>query len=278
LWPWLLGLTPKQVGFQRLLQTHFTLPGFPERVGDLAAALTDREDGSQPWAVCVEFQSEPDFDMPDRLMVVMALIRLTERPSEEVGDRYSVGAVVVNLTGKGSARREHHWRGAGLHVLVQPREWNFAEVPADLVMRQVADGLAPLEALAWIPLMLRGNDPGIIEQWPILARRETNRQRRADLGLALVFAELVGTDKLWARTLEGWNVRESPFLKQQEDRALAKGKAESLLQILQQRFKTVPDDLSTAILEVQDLGRLTSWINLAVSARTLRTFRKQAGV
>ena len=39
LWLWLLGLMENQARFERLLQTHFTVPGFPERVGDLTAAL-----------------------------------------------------------------------------------------------------------------------------------------------------------------------------------------------------------------------------------------------
>src|SRR4051812_40892197 len=86
LWPWLLGLSSEQVRFVRLLQTHFTVPGFPERVGDLVAALTDLVGGSRPWAVCLEIQTEPDFDMSDRLLVTLGLVRRTERPSVEVGD------------------------------------------------------------------------------------------------------------------------------------------------------------------------------------------------
>ena len=86
LWPWLLGLTRRQVGFLRLLQTDFTLPGFPERVGDLVAALTDLECAGPPWAVCAEFQSEPVFGMPDRLMVALGLPRLTEEfPASATG-------------------------------------------------------------------------------------------------------------------------------------------------------------------------------------------------
>src|SRR5262245_34715765 len=75
LWPWLLGLTSAQVRFESLLQTHITLPGFPERVGDLVAALTDLEGGDRPWAINLEFQVAPDFDMPDRLMAILGLIR-----------------------------------------------------------------------------------------------------------------------------------------------------------------------------------------------------------
>ncbi len=274
LWPWLLGLTQTQVKYNRLLQTHFTLPGFPERVGDLVAALTNLEAGGEPWAVCAEFQSEPDFDMPDRLLVILGLIRLTERPSGEPGDRYNVGAIVINLTGQGLALRDHDWRGAGLRVLIEPREWNLEDVSADLVLRQVADGVAPVEALALIPLMQGGNEQGIMQRWFILARQETDPQRRDDLGLVVVFAELVGSQDLWRELLKGWNMKESQIVKEWQ----AEAKAEALLQVLQQRFKAVPEDLRTAVLAVKDLDRLTAWIDLAVSARTLKGFRKQAGV
>jgi hypothetical protein len=278
LWPWLLGLTKEQVRFERLLQTHFTLPGFPERVGDTVAALTDLEGGGRPWAVCVEFQSEPDFDMPDRLLVILGLVRTTEHPSEEPGDRYWVGAVIVNLTGRGLAQRDLEWRGAGLRLLIQPREWNLEEVDAGRVMREVEQGRAPVEALALIPVMSGGSNPVIIKHWLELARRQTDPQRRADLGLALVFAELVNRQDVWREALEGWNMKESQIVKEWEDKARAEAKAEMLLQVLEKRFKTIPDDLRTAILTMQDPQRLTTWADLAFSTRSLSSFRKKAGL
>src|SRR5262245_48529967 len=65
----------------------------------------------------------------------------------------------------------------------------------------------------------------------------------------------------------GANMQESQIIKELQ----AEARAEDLLQILQQRFKAVPDDLRAAILAVKDLDQLTPWIGLAVSARTLRT-------
>jgi hypothetical protein len=53
---------------------------------------------------------------------------------------------------------------------------------------------------------------------------------------------------------------------------------EILVGVLQKRFKTVPDDLRAAILDTKDLAQLTAWIDLALSARMLRSFRKQAGL
>jgi hypothetical protein len=285
LWPWLLDLSADEVRFERLLQTHFTLPGFPERVGDTVAALTDLQSGGRPWAVCLEFQSEPDFDMSDRLLVILGLLRLTEKPSAESGDRYWVGAVVVNLTGRGQAERDLHWSGAGLRLLLEPREWNVPDVEAAQVLRQVEEGAAPVEALAWLPLMQGGSDSAMIRRWLELARREKDSRRRADLGLVLVFAELANCQDVWRKALEGWDMKESQIVKEWEDKARregeakgkTEGKAEALLQFLQKRFKTVPDDLRTAILAAQE-DRLTGWLDVAFTARSLRRFRAQAGL
>jgi hypothetical protein len=79
-------------------------------------------------------------------------------------------------------------------------------------------------------------------------------------------------------TLKGWNMRESPFLKELEDQARAAAKAEDLLRILQARVKTVPGDLKTAILGEQNIERLNSWLDLAAKARTVASFRKKAGL
>jgi hypothetical protein len=86
----------------------------------------------------------------------------------------------------------------------------------------------------------------------------------------------------WEKALEGFDVKESPFLKALEDNALAKGKtegkAEALLQMLGKRFKTVPDDLRTAILAQTDSERLTEWTDLAFTVRSLKGFREKAEV
>ncbi len=216
--------------------------------------------------------------MPDRLLVILGLVRITQRPSEEPGDRYWVGAVVVNLTGRGQADRAYEWRGAGLQVLLTPRELNFEEFDAGTVLDQVERGEAPFEVQAWIPLMKRGADPDIIKCWFALAGREPDRKRRAELVLARVFAELVGGQDVWIKALEGWAMKESPTIESLFTEAKAESMAEVLLQVLHHRFKNVPDDLRTAILAVQDPQRMTAWVDTAFAARTLRRFREEAGL
>ena len=60
--------------------------------------------------------------------------------------------------------------------------------------------------------------------------------------------------------------------------ARAESKVEALLQVLERRFKKIPDDLRTTIVAVRELERLTSWIDLAFASRTLRAFRNKAGI
>ena len=280
LWPWLLRLSANKVRFERLLPTHFTVPGFPERVGDLVAALTDLEEGGRPWAICLEFQAEPDFDMTDRLLVTLGLVRRTERPSDAPGDRYWVGAVVINLTGRGMAKRDLQWRGDGLHLLLQPCEWNFGEMDAMQVMNEVEQGLAPVEALAWISLMKGGDESATIDRWVRLARQETDPERLADLALVAVFAELLNRQDVWKKALKGWNMKESQMVKQWQDEAKAEGKAEGkaemLLKVLKNRFKKVPKGLRAAILAETDAERLNGLVDVAFQTGTVTEFRREA--
>ncbi len=136
----------------------------------------------------VEFQTEPDPDMFGWLLEYLGATFRQFRPSKERGDRFEVGAVVVNLTGKGRSFRKVAWRGAGLEVTMRSREWNFASLDARTVLRGVGKGEIPRLALAWAPLMKRGGEPGIIRRWLALADQDKDPKVRADLALAAVFA------------------------------------------------------------------------------------------
>jgi hypothetical protein len=83
---------------------------------------------------------------------------------------------------------------------------------------------------------------------------------------------------VWREALEGWNMKDSPFLKDLEDKARSAGRAEMLLHFLERRFKAVPDDLRRAIAVEQDPQRLAAWADAALAARSLRAFRQEAGI
>src|SRR5919202_5839464 len=113
--PWLLRLPPAGLGFDGWLDTPtLPFPGEPERTCDTVASLRDTARGGVPWAVVVEFQVEPDPDMFGRLLVYLGRLWLERGPSPERGDRFELGAVVVNLTGAGRSSRRMDWPEAGL--------------------------------------------------------------------------------------------------------------------------------------------------------------------
>lgn len=270
---WLLGVPPAALRFVRWLDTRLTVPGQPERVGDTIAHLERPDQGGIPWAVPIEFQVEPDPLMFGRLLVYEGMIWLQEKPAALPGDRFQLQAVVVNLTGVGQSNRRMLWReGAG--TVLEPVEWNLEKEEAAAVLDQVANGTAPRGVLAWIPLMRQGSEPGIIQRWLELAAQETDAQRKADLALVRVFAELSGSQDVWNRALEGFNVRQSVVVNEWK----AEGKAEAVRDILETRFGTLPSEVAAKVDQTREGDTLKRWLVLAVQAATLEQFRQEAGI
>src|SRR5262245_42237626 len=93
-------LRSAQVLFRRWLDTRrLPFPGEADRTCDTVAELEDPGEPGVLWAVPIEFTLEPDGDLGFRLLVYEGQIALDERPSARPGDRYRIGAGVVNLTG-----------------------------------------------------------------------------------------------------------------------------------------------------------------------------------
>jgi hypothetical protein len=96
--------------------------------------------------------------------------------------------------------------------------------------------------------------------------------------MAVLFAEKAGHGAAWREALKGWDVMESQIVKEWTAQARAEGAALALLRMLERRFKTVPDDLRTAIEAVADAARLVDCIDHVQQSRTLRQFRQKAGL
>ena len=134
------------------------------------------DQGGVPWAVPVEFQAEPDPDMPGRLLVYEGLLWFTAKPHDLPGYCFQFVAVVVNLTG--AARASGRWRGGVTRLsMIGPEEWNLADVSADLTLNAIAAGTAPRVLFSLIPLMKRGEKtlPSSVER----TRRVGNRSGMA---------------------------------------------------------------------------------------------------
>jgi hypothetical protein len=274
---WVLGLDAGLV-FQDWIDVRSVpFPGEGERTGDLVASLL--EGGIGPWwAVAIEFQSEPDPEMFGRLLEYLGRLWRGKRPPGAPGDRYQVGAVVVNLTGRGRSGRD--MRAGPLRTCLDIVESNLAEEDAAIVLDGITAGHVLRCVLPWLALMRRGEEPSTMKRWKELAEAEPDARRRLSYGAcAKVFAEAVGRHEAWELLLEDWSMKESMVVQEWilEGKAEGKveGKMEALLQLLEVRFAPgAPPELAARIRSTTDLGRLSSWIRAAATAPSLDDFRK----
>src|SRR5262249_44937482 len=141
---WLLRLRPGSVEFVDWLDTRgVAWPGQPERIRDTVAWMRDLSDGGRPWAVVVEWQVAPDGSMFGRLLVYLGGVWLQCRPSDLPGDRFHVGAVVVNLTGSGDSSRSMRLGKSRVLTRLGVEERNLAGESAQTLLRQVQRKQAP---------------------------------------------------------------------------------------------------------------------------------------
>ncbi len=273
---WLLGLEPASFRFRRWLDARrVRFPGEPDRTCDTVAFVEHVAAGQQPWAMPVEFQIEPDPDMFGRLLGYLGVLWLEERPSETRGDRFCLGAVVVNLTGNGNSSREMNWPEAGVLTHLGVRERNLAREDARTTLDAIIAGIVPEVVLPLIPLMQRGGEAGIIVDWVTRALAVPDARRRADLGgLALVFAEAAGCADAWKKALEGWNVIQSKQVLEWQ----AQTRSEMLLEALQERVGPLPNEVVGRVKNERDDALLRRWFKLALRATTLEQFLRESGM
>jgi hypothetical protein len=152
-------------------------------------------------------------------------------------------------------------------------------------MDDVEAGRAPLIAMVLIPLMKRGEEPGMIQRWLTRAGWEPDAQLRADLGFALTFAEAAGREEVWQEALRGWNVIESKVLRgwvrelveHERQNARVQTKADAVLELLAARG-AVPPDLAEAVRAVTEVTRLSELHLLADGTATVEEFRQRSGL
>ena len=249
---WLLELRPEQFRFRGWIDARrLNFPGEPDRTCDTVAFLENVEAGGEPWAVLVEFQTEPDAEMFGRLLGYLSGLWLELRPSDNPGDRFWVGAVVVNLTGTGNSSRDMAWPGAGLLTRLGVRERNLANEDARATLDSILAGTTSPVVLPLIPLMRGGGEAGIMAEWLTRASAEPDPRRRADYGgLALVFAEAADRHETWAKALEGWNVIQSKQVAEWQAQAREKALEEGELI---GRIRAYQEILNQPISSTEDL-------------------------
>ncbi len=277
---WLLGETPEELRFRTWLDTRtLPFPGDPERTCDTVAWLGDADPGVE-WALPLEFSLTPDGELFGRLLVYLGQLWLEKRPTDARGERFRVGAVVVNLTGRGQTSRDMALRRTGVRTALGVAECSMAEVDAATVLAGITGGAGARCLLSWIPLMHGGAEAAIIQQWLHLARQEPDSRRRGDYGgLAIVFAEAAGCREVWKEALKGWNVVESQQVLEWIAEGEAKGEANALLRLLERKFPPgAPAEVVAAVRATTDLEQLRRWFDMALAAASLVAFRQAAGI
>ncbi len=270
---WLLRLTPAQLRFRRWLNARrVRFPGEPDRTCDTVALLEDLGQGGLPWAVPIEFETRPRASMFGRLLGYLGALWLEMRPSRERGDRFQVGAVVVNLTGTGESSRQMSWPKAELLTHLGVVERNLSGYDAATVLADVAAGRAPAVVLPLIPLMQGGDESGNIATWLRLMSLQPQARRAEYAGLTLVFAEAARRQGVWKKALAGWNMRQSKQVLEWQ----AEGRVESLLEVLESRFGELPEDLTSALRALTSVPRLKALAPLVGRSPSLDEFRRDA--
>lgn len=275
---WRLRVPRERLGFRRWLDTRAVpFPGGTDRFGDTVAEL-EQPDG-EPWAIAVEFQTKPDSMMFARMLNYLAALWTDQKPDPERGSRYSVGAVVVNLTGVGRSSRNMRWPEMGFATELTVVEGNLQHESAVALLDEIASGARSRTLLPWIPLMHGADQSDIVSRWKDLASGEPDDRLRSDYGgLALVFAEAAGRLDLWTKALEGWNVQQSVVVERWRAEGEARGRAEMVIAMLEDRFGTVPAELVAAIRGTTDADRLRQFGRAAALAGSMDEFRPLAGL
>jgi hypothetical protein len=297
---WLLRDPQPTWSFREWLDTRtLPFPGTRDRICDTVASLGEQANPESMAAVVVEFQTELDADILDRLLDYVGRLRHELRYGPGRKDKYRVTAALVNLTG--SAQDDlllmQAPGKAGGEVRLKCIVRTMADEEAAAVLAEIAKSETARCLLLWVPLMRGSGQPDMINQWKQLAEQEASSQARATYaGLALVFAELTRSLAEWRRELKEWNMRESEVVAgwqaearaegetEGEARGEAKGEAKGevkasrakLVRVLQHRFPSnLPADLTATIAAQTDPRILDRWFEAALDAATLEDFRKQ---
>jgi hypothetical protein len=275
------GLDPS-LAFHGWLDTRtLPFPAAPDRTCDTVADLAADAENGPRWALVVEFQTEPEPDMLDRLLEYVVRLRRGLRFGPRRREKYEIAAALVSLTGQSpSETLEMVLPGLtppSLHFHAAVRTLRDEDALATL--EQIAAGQTSRCLLSWVSLMRGGGEPGMIGRWKQVASHEPDPTLRATYGaIALIFAELSGSQAQWKSTLEGWNMRESTVVAEWKAEGIAAGivkaKRADLLRLLDLKFPgMVPSDLAATIEAQADIEILSQWFDTAFRAESLDAFR-----
>jgi len=249
-------------------------PGGPERTDDVACVLRRRADG-KPAHLIVEVESEPRADGLARLGIYELLLAIEVRSVLAEGP--PVYGAIIHLTGSRKGGPLILTRSvSNPGVLVKPIEVWLPDHSATDTLALIESAEIPWCILPWVVLMRGGGESAVIERWKRLVEREPDVEKRgACRGLALVLAELIPELVNWQRHLEGWEVRESQYLKSFEAKGEVKRARADLLEGLQIRLGTpASEPIRLAIEGTNDLHTIDRWFRAMLTVGSWSEFQE----
>jgi hypothetical protein len=252
--------------------------GGPDRTNDLVAVLRHQAQTDQRLWLIVEFESEPERFILQRLGVYELLLsmEIAQLLGLQANAVIPVGSVVIHLTGqRDSTQVSLGVEGTNKGTNVAPLIVNLRQDSATDTLAAIASGKFGLCILPWIPLMAGGGEPAIIEEWKRLVLTETDLDKRARYrSSALVFAELIREQINWYQALENWEMKESKYLSgiRREGKLIGiveKSRAVLLQVVRLQLEDPVPEAIRLAVEGTNDPDVLDRWLETALCAQNV---------
>ncbi|MFO0841883.1 MAG: hypothetical protein U0797_05705 [Gemmataceae bacterium] len=273
---WLLG--GAAFDFVQWLDTRrLPWPGQTERVCDTVAHVRDLNRGGSPWAVVVEFQSEPDPDMLGRLLEYLGKLRLDARPTHPATGSRSARGLEIYLTGLAGCAEVMDWPEAGLRTGLLPKEVHLAKLRAGDVLDAAERGEVPASSWPGFPLMQGGGEPGIAlgaaPGW--LARSRMRRGGERTSGWSLHSPNWPAVVQPWKDSLKGSGTCASRSRSRSGSERRSSRLSPGSSAHAEEAFGTVPEEGSFPRSAPQEVTRLNDWMDAFAVANSLDEFRQR---
>lgn len=276
----LLRPSGRVLDFREWLDTRtLPLPGGPDRIADLVAALDDPAAADRPWLLVLEFQAQEDPDKLEATLVEASVLRAYARRGPERRGRYCVLCGLVYLRGRCPNGVLDMTVPGGYGTRHAPLVWDIDADDAFAALATVAADPSSWGLLFWVPLMAGGGEDAVVSRWrEVVEAVVSDLRMRGNLAaVALVFAELVGRRIEWKRGLEGFEMTESQvvneWISQGEARGELKNQRQNLLDLLESAFPgAIPQDVVRLIQHQDSLEVLRDWFKAALRAKTPEQF------
>jgi hypothetical protein len=262
------------LSFREWLDTRtIPLPGGPERIANLVAALDDP--AGAPALLVFEFQAQHDRDKLDVTLEEAGILRGHARHGPDRQGKYRVLTALVYLQGRCPEAVLDMTLPGGFGTRHAPLVWNVAEDSAPATLEAVPSGSLSWGMLFWVPLMVEGQQDAVIARWrEVVVQVVSDRRTRGNLaGIALVLAELVGRRAEWRRGLEGFEMTESQVVNEWISQGKVEEARQSLLVVLEGRFPgAAPEDVVRLIQQQDSLDLLRDWLKAVARVSTFEQF------